>query len=236
MPGRRSDPPWSVPCASQTSPVASDTAPPPVEPPQVSDVFHGLRVRPNTSLNVVPPAPNSGVFDFAMTMPPLRSIRSTTGWDRAGTWSRKIGEPYVVRTPATSVRSLIATGSPAEPAGLVCCFAILAVHQPLRMFACAIDAECRQRVDRGLDFGDARRGGVDQVERRYLALAQPGYGFGRGQADEFLDHVAFPDQASVIDLRVEPSRRGAVLAIGGFWRADGRSARHCEPGPRDMAE
>ena len=44
--------PWSVPCASHTSPVASATAPPPVEPPQVSAVFHGLRVRPNTSLNV----------------------------------------------------------------------------------------------------------------------------------------------------------------------------------------
>ena len=37
VPGRRSDPPWSVPCASHTSPVASATAPPPVEPPQVSD-------------------------------------------------------------------------------------------------------------------------------------------------------------------------------------------------------
>src|SRR5580658_10057714 len=85
VPGRRNDPPWSVPCASQTSPVATDTAPPPVEPPHVSARFHGLRVRPNTSLNVDPPAPNSGVFDFAMTMPPSRSIRSTNGCDRTGT-------------------------------------------------------------------------------------------------------------------------------------------------------
>ena len=51
----------------------------------VNAVFQGLRVRPNTSLNVEPPAPNSGVFDLAMTMPPLRSIRSTTGCDRSGT-------------------------------------------------------------------------------------------------------------------------------------------------------
>ncbi len=93
MPGLRSEPPWSEPCASQTSPVASATAPPPVDPPQVSDVFHGLRVLPNTSLKVLPPAPNSGVFDLAMTMPPLRSMRSTSGCDFAGTWSAKSGEP-----------------------------------------------------------------------------------------------------------------------------------------------
>src|SRR5215467_11037732 len=114
LPGPRSEPPWSVPCASQTSPVATDTEPPPVEPPQVSEVFQGLRVRPNTSLKVLPPAPNSGVFDLPMTMPPLRSMRSTTGCDLAGTWLAKIGEPYVVRTPATSVRSLIETGRPAS--------------------------------------------------------------------------------------------------------------------------
>jgi hypothetical protein len=82
-----------VPCASQTSPVATDAAPPPVEPPEVSAVFHGLRVRPKTSLKVLPPAPNSGVLDLPITMPPLRSMRSTTGWDLAGTWLAKIGEP-----------------------------------------------------------------------------------------------------------------------------------------------
>ena len=56
-------------------------------------MFQGLRVRPNTSLKVEPPAPNSGVFDLAMTMPPLRSMRSTTGCEVFGTWSLKIGEP-----------------------------------------------------------------------------------------------------------------------------------------------
>ena len=85
VPGYRNDPPWSVPCASQTSPVATAAAPPPVDPPQVNARFQGLRVRPNTSLNVEPPAPNSGVLDFATTMPPLRSMRSTNGCDRAGT-------------------------------------------------------------------------------------------------------------------------------------------------------
>jgi len=106
-----------VPCASQHSPVASATAPPPVEPAQVSDVFQGLRVRPKTSLKVEPPAPNSGVLDLPMTTPPSASIRSTSGCEAAGTWSREIGQPWVVRTPATSVRSLLVTGRPASQPG-----------------------------------------------------------------------------------------------------------------------
>ena len=77
--------------------LALNEAPPPVEPPQVSDVFHGLCVRPNTSAKVDPPAPNSGVFDLPTTSPPLRSIRSTRGSDFSGTWSANSGEPQIVR-------------------------------------------------------------------------------------------------------------------------------------------
>ena len=74
-------------------PVASATAEPPDEPPQVSAVFHGLRVLPNTSLKVLAPAPNSGVFDLANGMAPLRSSVSTETSFRSGTKSAKIGEP-----------------------------------------------------------------------------------------------------------------------------------------------
>src|SRR5438477_3313661 len=84
LPGPRSEPPWSVPCASHTSPVATDTAPPPVEPPEVREVFQGLRVLAKPALKVLPPAPNSGVFDLPITIPPLRSMRSTSGCDFAG--------------------------------------------------------------------------------------------------------------------------------------------------------
>src|SRR5262245_10255397 len=69
--GVRRLPPRSEPVASQTCPAASAAADPPDEPPTVSRVFQGLRVSPNTGLNVLAPAPNSGVFDFASTMPPL---------------------------------------------------------------------------------------------------------------------------------------------------------------------
>src|SRR5258708_23274098 len=63
--GLRSEPPMSEPCASHAMPVASATAAPPEEPAAERDVSQGLRVGPNTSLKVLAPAPNSGVFDLA---------------------------------------------------------------------------------------------------------------------------------------------------------------------------
>ena len=63
--GLRSEPPMSVPWASHAVPVASAAAAPPEEPAAERDRSHGLRVGPNTSLNVLAPAPNSGVFDLA---------------------------------------------------------------------------------------------------------------------------------------------------------------------------
>jgi hypothetical protein len=75
------------PVASHTWPLARAAAEPPDEPPQVREVSHGFRVSPNTSLNVLAPAPNSGVFDFATTTAPRCSRRSTMKSDRSGTWS-----------------------------------------------------------------------------------------------------------------------------------------------------
>ena len=63
--GLRSEPPRSEPCATQAMPVASATAAPPEDPAADILVFQGLRVGPKTSLKVLAPAPNSGVFDMA---------------------------------------------------------------------------------------------------------------------------------------------------------------------------
>ena len=63
--GLRNEPPMSEPCASQAMPVASAAAAPPEEPAAERDRSQGLRVAPNTSLKVLAPAPNSGVFDLA---------------------------------------------------------------------------------------------------------------------------------------------------------------------------
>jgi hypothetical protein len=59
-------------------PVASATAAPPEEPPQVRRVSQGLRVMPKTSLKVLAPAPSSGVFDLPKTTAPRLSSRSTS--------------------------------------------------------------------------------------------------------------------------------------------------------------
>src|SRR5680860_1275192 len=104
--------PRSDPVASHVWPLATATAEPPEEPPQVMAVFHGLTVLPNTSLKVLAPCPNSGVLAFATTIPPLDSRVSTIASEPSGTLSANSCEPYVVRTPDTSLRSLTAIGIP----------------------------------------------------------------------------------------------------------------------------
>ena len=84
--GVRSEPPRSEPWAMGPMPVASATPAPPLEPPQVSAGSHGFRVAPKTALNVLPPAPNSGVFVLAKTMAPAALSRSTTSASSFGTW------------------------------------------------------------------------------------------------------------------------------------------------------
>src|ERR1700692_4710511 len=63
--GLRSEPPMSEPWASHALPEARAAAAPPDEPAADRDKSQGLRVAPNTSLKVLAPAPNSGVFDLA---------------------------------------------------------------------------------------------------------------------------------------------------------------------------
>ena len=87
-------------------------AAPQLDPPGVFSVFQGLRVLPSTSLKVLPPAPNSGVLLLPMTMPPRFSSTSTSRSERLDTLFAWMGEPKVVRTPLTSLRSLMARGRP----------------------------------------------------------------------------------------------------------------------------
>src|SRR3990172_2854526 len=104
--GVLSEPSRSEPWASGPIPVASATAAPPLEPPQVRAGFHGFRVAPKTALKVLPPAPNSGVLVLPTMMAPARLGRSTVMASSSGTCSAKIFEPHVVRRPLVGVRSL----------------------------------------------------------------------------------------------------------------------------------
>ena len=83
--GLRSDPPVSLPSAIGTMHVASATAAPPLDPPQVFDGSYGLRVAPNTRLNVCEPAPNSGVFVLPIVIAPAARMRWTMSASSVGT-------------------------------------------------------------------------------------------------------------------------------------------------------
>ena len=73
-------------------PDASAAADPPEEPPALLPRFQGLRVTPNTELNVWAPA-NSGTLDFAIGMAPFASSVATVMSVVFAIASAKIGEP-----------------------------------------------------------------------------------------------------------------------------------------------
>src|SRR5262249_14397676 len=110
--GFRSEPPMSLPSASGTIPHATATEPPPVLPPHVFVTSYGFLVGPKTALNVCEPKPNSGTFVFPMTIPPMRFSRPTTRQSKSGSCFLCKGEPYFVRIPFVSCRSLTPMGRP----------------------------------------------------------------------------------------------------------------------------
>ena len=110
--GMRVDPPPSVAIASGTSPAATATAEPPLDPPAARSARQALRVRPNRGAWVRHCWPNSGVVVLPTMMAPACFSRATATASVSGTWSLKISEPQVVRMPAVGTRSLTATGMP----------------------------------------------------------------------------------------------------------------------------
>ena len=75
----------SEPSANGIIPAATAAAAPPLLPPGVSRVSYGLRVGPNTGLNVCDPAPNSGALVFPITTAPACLSRATYGASKEGT-------------------------------------------------------------------------------------------------------------------------------------------------------
>ena len=85
LPGLRRLAARSLPSAKGSMPQATATAAPPEEPPQVFARSDGLRVAPNTALQVWLPAPNSGVLVLPRVMAPAAVSRSTRRWFSVGT-------------------------------------------------------------------------------------------------------------------------------------------------------
>jgi hypothetical protein len=81
----RIEPPPSEPCATGASPAVTAAAAPPLDPPAVRDVSHGLRQAPLSSDSVTAVVPNSGVFVLPMSTKPAARRRRTTSTSRFGT-------------------------------------------------------------------------------------------------------------------------------------------------------
>ena len=75
--GIRRLPPESEPVAIGIMLVASATADPPDDPPQIRFGSNGLPVGPQTGLVVLAPAPNSGVLVLQKTMAPASRNSAT---------------------------------------------------------------------------------------------------------------------------------------------------------------
>ena len=105
-----------------------------------------------------------------MTIAPARRRRATTSVSAVGTWSRKSGDPYVVRIPAVSSRSLTAMGRPCSRPAPGASGAIggggLAQRQ--------LRVEGDDRVERGVDGLDAPQMRVHHLGARQLAVADRG--------------------------------------------------------------
>ena len=110
--GIRIEPAVSVPSVPATIPAAAAAPLPPLEPPQIRSVSHGLRAGPKCGLVVVAPNANSCVLSLPTTTAPARRRWATTVASEAATLSARIREAAVVRVPATSITSLTATGTP----------------------------------------------------------------------------------------------------------------------------
>ena len=109
----RIDPPPSEPSAPATRPAATAEAEPPLDPPGVRLRSHGLRVAPKVGDSVNGVISSSGTWVLpTITAPEARRRRTTSASSRAGPSNALV--PRVVTSPATSVSSLIAIGTPSS--------------------------------------------------------------------------------------------------------------------------
>ena len=111
--GMRIEPAPSEAVAAAQSPAATAAALPPLEPPGLRSVFHGLRVIPNAGPSVSPMITSSGQLVLPMiTAPAPRSRRTSSLSCAAGVKFAAVPQP--VTSPVTSSTSLTAIGTPSS--------------------------------------------------------------------------------------------------------------------------
>src|SRR5690348_7722141 len=109
--GVRVEPPPSDAVPNGTMPSATAAPLPPLEPPGVRVVSHGLRVTPNALVRVNCSVPNSGAAVLPIGTAPAARRRAT--WiesSAAGGPSRYSSDPFDVVRPRQSSRSLTPSG------------------------------------------------------------------------------------------------------------------------------
>jgi hypothetical protein len=106
------EPPVSEPSAQGANPADTAAAEPPPEPPGTRSRSHGFRVGPKAEFSVDEPIANSSVFVFPSSCRPAALQRSATVESKTGTYSSRIFEPAVVRTPFVEITSFKAIGTP----------------------------------------------------------------------------------------------------------------------------
>src|SRR5262249_60968065 len=111
-PAPRTHPPPSLPTPPADIPEAIAAASPPLEPPAVRDLSHGLLVRPYSRLSVSHAISSSGQFVVPrMTAPAFRN-RTTGVASHAATYPALSRVPASQRSPATAMELLMLTGTP----------------------------------------------------------------------------------------------------------------------------
>ena len=135
--GTRIEPPPSEPSAPATIPAATAAALPPLDPPVLRCGSHGLRVAPQVCDSVSwGHRASSGMFVWPTTIAPAARRRRTTS-QSAAAGSLTTPVPCVVSSPATSMLSLTAIGTPSSGAA-----------RPWRRRACAASASASARSAR----------------------------------------------------------------------------------------
>src|SRR5580658_191365 len=113
-PGMRTEPPSSLPTDAKQSPVETAAADPAEEPPVILARFQGLCTAPKQPVVPVPANAISSRFSLPSKTTPAAFNRRVTSASSVGTRSLKTWAAAVVRTPAVSMLSLSARGTPSK--------------------------------------------------------------------------------------------------------------------------
>ncbi len=183
--GMRIDPPVSEPSAASAAPLATDTAPPEVDPPGARSLpssawVIGFAGVPKCGLMPTPENANSLMLVWPTSTPPAWRTRATAGLSAAQMGASCIvEEAAVVGNPATSYRSFTETGAPAKAP----------MAAPARCIACSAAALARadvsnMRMNALVQASDAATSSAWRVEvsmappertaSRWVARVEPG--------------------------------------------------------------